>query len=174
MTFEIAPMLWGHIDDVLDIESQCFGADAWSADAFWSELSAVPHAKYYIVALVGESVIGYAGLQFIVPESEVLTVAVHPNWQRQGVARALISHLEQEAVTHGCSIVHLEVEDSNTSARAMYARAGYREVGLRPSYYGPGRDAVLMTKNPDEATRLAETTPLDETQQQGGDVHAGE
>lgn len=162
MKIEIEPMMWGHVDEVLGIEQASFGADAWSADAFWSELSAVPHTKHYIVALADDVVVGYAGLQFISPESEILTVAVTSEHRRQGIARLLINELEAVARQHSCVTVHLEVEDSNQAARTMYAHLGYQDVGLRRGYYGPGRDAILMSRE------LPATTPGD----LGGEDHA--
>lgn len=146
MNIVIEPMIWGHVDEVLGIEQASFGADAWSADAFWSELSAVPHSKHYIVALIDDVVVGYAGLQFISPESEILTVAVDPAQRRHGIARMLVNALEDTARQRTCRTVHLEVEDSNDAARKMYTQIGYAEVGLRRGYYGPARDAVLMSK----------------------------
>ncbi|NBO46851.1 MAG: ribosomal-protein-alanine N-acetyltransferase, partial [Actinobacteria bacterium] len=155
MNIEIEPMMWGHVDEVLGIEQASFGADAWSADAFWSELSAVPHAKHYIVALADDVVVGYAGLQFINPESEILTVAVQSEQRRHGIARMLINELEAVAQQHACTTVHLEVEDSNEAARTMYAHLGYHEVGLRRGYYGPGRDAILMSRELPTTTAAA-------------------
>jgi len=41
--------------------------------------------------------------------------------------------------------VHLEVRESNTAARKLYERWGFREVGRRKSYYsGPPEDALLL------------------------------
>jgi ribosomal-protein-alanine acetyltransferase len=142
----LEPMIWSHSDEVVAIEQQCFGADAWSAQAFWDELGGVPHAKHYVVALAAGAVIGYAGLQFIAPDSEILTVAVRPESRGEGIGRLLVGNLEAAALAHKCATVHLEVEDSNAAARGMYASMGYREIGLRRGYYGAGRDAVLMAK----------------------------
>ena len=156
MTITVQPMIWGHIDEVLEIEKQSFGADAWTEGGFWSELEGVPALKDYVVALGAAAasdaaagplvVLGYAGVQFIAPEAEVLTVAVHPAARRRSIGRMLVAHLEQSAASRGCDVLHLEVEDANAAARGMYLALGYQEVGRRAKYYGPGRDAVLMSK----------------------------
>ena len=164
MTITVQPMIWGHIDEVLEVEKQSFGADAWTEGGFWSELEGVPALKDYVVALgaagSGDAaaaaasdaaagplvVLGYAGVQFIAPEAEVLTVAVHPAARRRSIGRVLVAHLEQSAASRGCDALHLEVEDANAAARGMYLALGYQEVGRRAKYYGPGRDAVLMSK----------------------------
>lgn len=40
----------------------------------------------------------------------------------------------------------LEVRTGNAAARALYAGAGFAEVGRRRRYYTDGEDAVLMTR----------------------------
>jgi ribosomal-protein-alanine N-acetyltransferase len=38
----------------------------------------------------------------------------------------------------------LEVSANNEAARALYARAGFVEVGRRPRYYASGADALVL------------------------------
>ena len=53
----------------------------------------------------------------------------------QGLARALLNlHLRRLAGL-GARAVFLEVDEDNTPARRLYARAGFREVGRRAGYY---------------------------------------
>jgi ribosomal protein S18 acetylase RimI-like enzyme len=42
--------------------------------------------------------------------------------------------------------VYLEVEDSNSSAIALYEHAGFQRTGTLSDYYGPGRAAVHMMR----------------------------
>ena len=43
----------------------------------------------------------------------------------------------------------LEVEENNTPARKLYARAGFREVGKRPGYYAQsgGKGALVLRRD---------------------------
>ena len=51
------------------------------------------------------------------------------------------------AAARGIHIVHLEVRESNGSARRLYQRLGFKEDGFRKNYYTePVENAVLMTK----------------------------
>jgi len=142
LTFE--PMVWGHIDEVIRIEMESFGDDAWSQGQFWDELGAPEDLKVYVCAMSNGQVVGYAGLQVIAPEAEILTVAVAKSKRRRGVGGALVAELQRQARARNCTLMHLEVESTNTSAKAMYVALGYSESGLRANYYGLGRDAVLM------------------------------
>jgi ribosomal-protein-alanine N-acetyltransferase len=87
---------------------------------------------------------GRAQLGFIVSrraadEAEILSVAVARSWQGRGLARRLLDlHLRRLAGL-GLRAVFLEVDEDNTPARRLYARAGFSEVGRRPGYYAQGR-----------------------------------
>ena len=154
----IDSMVWEHSDAVLFIERASFGADAWTEGQFWSELGAPAELKRYLVALRGGDVVGYAAVQFIAPEAEVLTVAVHPEHRGQGIAAALVAALETAALGRRCTLMHLEVEQSNAAARGLYEHLGYCDSGSRPNYYGRGRDAILMSKPLGTVTASSEQT----------------
>jgi ribosomal-protein-alanine N-acetyltransferase len=46
-------------------------------------------------------------------------------------------------------VMTLEVRLSNAAARGLYAKFGFRPVGIRPRYYSDnGEDALIMTTEP--------------------------
>jgi ribosomal protein S18 acetylase RimI-like enzyme len=58
-------------------------------------------------------------------------VAVLPNFRGRGVARALVGHVVAHA--RGCVLVlRASVETTNAEARRLYARAGFRSIGIEP------------------------------------------
>ena len=77
-------------------------------------------------------------------EAEILTLAVHPDARRQGLARALLAAAARHAAAHGATELFLEVALRNTAARALYSGAGFAEVGRRRRYYADGDDALVM------------------------------
>ncbi len=89
---------------------------------------------------------GFAVGRLAGPEAEVLTLAVDPAHRRVGTATALVAELEARAAAQGGREVFLEVAATNTAARALYERLGYRQAGLRPQYYAPGIDALVLVK----------------------------
>lgn len=68
-------------------------------------------------------------------EAEILSVAVAREARGRGHARTLLaSHLQ--ALAHsGVRKVHLEVEDGNDPALALYRRLGFSNIGQREGYY---------------------------------------
>ena len=91
---------WWHIDEVLPIEADLFGAEQWSAAMFWNELA---NGHFYLVATDDDgAVLGYAGLAVSPPdEAWVQNVAVRRDAQRRGIGRLLLEALLAEAARRG-------------------------------------------------------------------------
>ncbi|MCA1710931.1 MAG: ribosomal protein S18-alanine N-acetyltransferase [Actinobacteria bacterium] len=139
-------MRWWHIDQVLPIEEQVFVDDRWTARTYWSELGQLD-TRHYLVALDGDAVVGYGGLCDYPDEAFVQTIAVAPTAQGSGVGGLLLQALLDEAARHRQRTVSLEVRADNEPAKRLYARFGFRQVGVRRGYYSPsGADALVLTR----------------------------
>jgi len=77
-------------------------------------------------------------------EAEVLTLAVKPGHQRQGIGAALLRAAMERAAGLGAVSMFLEVAVTNNAARALYAAHGFSEAGLRRHYYEDGTDALVL------------------------------
>ncbi|WP_417678316.1 GNAT family N-acetyltransferase [Pseudodonghicola sp.] len=90
----------------------------------------------------------FALIRVIADEAELLTIATHPDHQRQGLARALTTVWQAEATARGAARAFLEVAADNPGAIALYEACGYQRIGLRCGYYprpqAPASDAILM------------------------------
>lgn len=93
---------------------------------------------------------GFALVQIIAPDAEILTLAVDPGAQGGGVGAAVLAEALALAAQAGAEAMFLEVAADNAPARALYARAGFVETGRRRGYYArPGRaavDALTLTR----------------------------
>ncbi|MEV5742189.1 ribosomal protein S18-alanine N-acetyltransferase [Microbispora rosea] len=132
---------------VMDIERTTFPADAWSEAMMRGELADQPRTRHYVVAEVGDRVVGYAGLAAAGDQADVQTIAVLADHRRAGVGTALMDALLTEAARRGAVSVFLEVRADNPPAQAMYERFGFRRLGLRRRYYEDGTDAITMVKD---------------------------
>jgi len=98
-------------------------------------------------ATSGRRNVGFILSRRAVDEAEILSVAVARAWQGRGLARRLLDlHLRRLAGL-GLRAVFLEVDEDNTPARRLYARAGFREVGRRPGYYPGGKGALVLRRD---------------------------
>jgi len=146
----LSRLRWWHIEQIVPIEAELFGAETWSAAMFWNELAAGHH---YLVALDGDRVAGYAGMAVSPPdEAWIQNLAVSRRDQRRGIGRGLLGALLAEAGRIGVSRMLLEVASNNPAAQALYTGHGFEVVGLRRGYYQPSNtDALVMLR--EEGTR---------------------
>jgi ribosomal-protein-alanine N-acetyltransferase len=80
-------------------------------------------------------VVGFVLSHRVDHEAEILLVALAPGERGHGTATKLLAkHLGRLAAA-GVSRVFLEVDEGNASARKLYTRAGFVEVGRRTGYY---------------------------------------
>jgi ribosomal-protein-alanine N-acetyltransferase len=94
----------------------------------------------------GTSPIGFVLSRIVLDEAEILTVAIAPEARGKGHAGPLLSRHLDELSRRGVRKVHLEVEDGNAPALALYRRFGFQEIGRREGYYlkaGGARVAAL-------------------------------
>ena len=140
----IVPMNEHHVSQIALLERECF-ADPWSQQSIASELH--NPLSLWLVAQEGQTLLGYVGSQTCLDETDMMNVAVHPNFRRQGVARALILALTEELKKRGSHCLTLEVRASNDPARALYESLGFVLAGTRQNYYHkPKEDALILRK----------------------------
>jgi ribosomal-protein-alanine N-acetyltransferase len=130
-------------------EKELFPYSPWSTSQFKEEFAGIPTTRYMSVAESGNKVVGYCGVFLPAPgvEADILTVAVLPDFRRQGIAREFMHQIEQWSKERGASAMMLEVEQSNSAAIELYKSLGYKKISVRMDYYGPGQDAFVMRKD---------------------------
>ena len=141
---KILPMTQDHVAQVAALEKLCF-VDPWSENSIASELKN-PLALWLVAEFQGE-VAGYIGSQSVLPESDVMNVAVNPVHRRKGIAEALVLALCDALKAGGNESLTLEVRASNAPAIALYEKLGFVQIGRRPNYYrNPKEDALILRK----------------------------
>lgn len=88
----------------------------------------------------------------IADELQILDLAVHPSYRRQGHGQCLLKTLLQNAKRAGCNIATLEVSKDNTAAIHLYKRFGFGTVHVRKAYYKDDSDALLLNVAIDGST----------------------
>ena len=122
-----------------------FVAEAPTTADFVSRIS---DPRYpFLVAEKNDRVVGYVGSQTVVEETDMMNVAVHPDFRRQGIAESLILTLVEGLKSLESHCLTLEVRASNASAIALYEKLGFVHIGLRKNYYrNPKEDALILRK----------------------------
>ena len=133
-----------HIARVAELEKLCF-SDPWSEKSIASELE--NELSLWLVAEDNGTVAGYVGSQTVMGETDMMNIAVAPEYRRQGIARTLVDKLTEALRSSGSRSLTLEVRASNEPAKALYAALGFTEAGRRPKYYrNPKEDALILRK----------------------------
>ncbi|HHY61492.1 MAG: ribosomal protein S18-alanine N-acetyltransferase [Bacillota bacterium] len=149
-----SPMNLDDLDRVLDIERLSFSLP-WSRHAFVDELLMNDQAVYMVVRDSDGVAMGYGGMWLILDEAHITNVAVHPEYRRRGVGRAIMVALMETAVLRGARRMTLETRLSNVPAQELYRSLGFVAAGVRPRYYLDDHEDALVMWLEDLPGRLA-------------------
>ena len=144
MNYQLVPMDKSHLKEVAALDKELFSRP-WSQDSWESELYNTTVSL--VVAETEEGhVLGYGVRGVILDEGCLEKIATNPQYQRQGVAQAILGSFLRYGQEH-LAFITLEVRDDNAPAIALYEKNGFVEVGRRKNYYSEvHRDAILMTR----------------------------
>lgn len=127
---------------VAELESTAY-AYPWSEGSFRDSLRSGDEC--WLLELNGE-LAGHGVITTVVDDATVLNIAIHPRYQKRGLGQKMLAHLLDGTRQLGAKNCFLEVRQTNTAALALYARAGFKEVGRRRNYYpaDEGREDALV------------------------------
>ncbi len=133
------------LDEVTQIEQRIYDFP-WSRKNFQDSIE----SGYLCTCMWLDGVIaGYSVRMMILEECHLLNISVSMDWQGQGWGKYLLDWCQNDARTIGATGMLLEVRPSNTVARHIYDKVGFKLIGVRKNYY-PSRlgreDAIVMFK----------------------------
>lgn len=134
------------INEVYKISKSSFSIP-WSIESINSEMNN-PLAKY-IVAKDEDSnlVVGFVGIWIVVGEGSITNIAVNPKYRGNGIGSKLLSSLINLCSDLNCTLINLEVRESNYPAQNLYKKYGFIVDGIRKGYYEDNKEnAILMSK----------------------------
>jgi ribosomal protein S18 acetylase RimI-like enzyme len=98
--------------------------------------------------------IGVVGVAYAMPERmtegtwNLLYIAVHPEQQKKGRGRLLLTHVESQLIKKGARLLLVEtagLEDFDY-VRSFYKASGFSEEGRISDFYTDGMDKVVYSK----------------------------
>jgi len=121
----------------------------WTQRSFLYEVKENSKARNWVVEgfdSSGQHLVAMLVLWLILDEVHIATLAVHPEFRRQGIAHRLLQTALNASYNEGALRSFLEVRAGNIAALAMYRELGFEVVGRRSRYYHDNNeDALLMT-----------------------------
>lgn len=144
----IRPMREDDIKRVQVIDKLSFSLP-WPEEAYRYELKENRASLLWVAEAKApdgkREVVGMAVVWLILDEAHIATLAVHPDYRRQGIGERLLLTTLEGSARRGAHHAMLEVRAGNQIARNLYQRFGFIIVGRRPHYYRDNNeDAVLM------------------------------
>jgi ribosomal-protein-alanine N-acetyltransferase len=130
------------LDAVMAIENAVY-THPWTRDNFTDSLNA--GYQCWLMECAGMTV-GYCVVAIAADEAHLLNLSIAAGWQRRGLGSMLLGFAQRLVEARAAQRIFLEVRVSNAAARALYARAGFREIATRRGYYpaGAGREDALV------------------------------
>ncbi|PIQ43675.1 MAG: ribosomal-protein-alanine N-acetyltransferase [Gammaproteobacteria bacterium CG11_big_fil_rev_8_21_14_0_20_46_22] len=110
----------------------------WSLAKFESSFA----QDCFLLLCEGQAVLAYCIWREVLDEAELLTIAVHPDYQGQGLAKKLFTEMLKRCSQKGIQRMFLEVVVSNAPALALYHSLGFIEQGVRKNYYHTAKGAL--------------------------------
>lgn len=135
---------------MIELESRCDTAAHWSESQYRELFLDQPTTAR--IALIAErqekpEFLGFLVARYIAPEWELENIVVAPEVRGKGVGTRLTQALVAQAQQANSDSIFLEVRESNSPARRLYEKLGFRETGRRKAYYSnPQEDAVLYCR----------------------------
>ncbi len=149
MTITYRAMIPLDVPVVASLEKEIFKDDPWSIGQFKEEISNNGITRHYLVACDSDHhIIGWAGAMCAAEgsDTDILTIAVDPDYRLRGIARHMMTSLIDWAYSKNSPKILLEVETKNLAAQALYISEGFEVIAERKDYYGAGVDALVMSK----------------------------
>jgi len=140
------------IPDIVVLGRQSSTAAPWSRpqyeQLFQPGAGAPPRLAWLAEAdaEAGPTIVGFLVARFVAPEWELENIVVAPSARRKGIGKLLLGALLVRARATKSQSVFLEVRESNTAARSLYATAGLRQNGRRKAYYGDPPEAAILCR----------------------------
>ena len=138
------------LQETAELEAACFSLP-WTLSqltaAFAQKHFAAFGLKAFSAAVTQHEarLVAYISMYHNQDELEILNLAVRPEQRRQGHGRLLVRLAMARAAKMGIGRALLEVRAGNVPALALYADAGFTQIGLRRTYYADtGEDALIM------------------------------
>jgi ribosomal protein S18 acetylase RimI-like enzyme len=147
-TGALRPITLAEIDEVWRLDHRCFvDGEAYEMETF-RYLLTTPNAitrqirtdqnvmAAFIIALIEMDGIGH-----------ITAIGVDPEWRRHGLARILLTDIEEILRRRGINTIRLEVRVENSPAINLYEELGYIVVQRLARYYSSGADGYMMVKS---------------------------
>ena len=132
------------INACMDLDKKASGG-LWSKEAWEKELK--ERNRLCLGIINGSRLFGVTSASIVLDELQITSIFVHPEHRRKGLASRLLQALLKRGQEQGCVMATLEYKETNFAAQLLYQKVGFKNTGLRNSYYKDGTNAILQSRD---------------------------
>jgi [ribosomal protein S18]-alanine N-acetyltransferase len=144
LDLKIRPLTSADLSALLELDNICFGG-LWTLDGYQREIES-PNSE--LIGLFSNpketNLLAMGCFWSILEEAHITILAVHPQYQRQGLGQMLLNSLLKIAQYRGLERATLEVRPSNSAALSLYEKFGFQIAGRRRGYYKDNNEDALI------------------------------
>ena len=132
-----------HLNYLLELDKACFNG-LWTVEGYRRELES-PNGHFLgMFSPDSQRLLGMGCFWSILEEAHITILAIHPQYQSQGLGQALLYSLLKTSSDLGLERATLEVRVSNQSAISLYEKFDFKIAGRRPRYYKDNQEDALI------------------------------
>jgi len=126
MELKIRPFVPSHEEAVVQLWTDCGLVVPWNSPQRDIQRKLKVQADLFLVAgfenrIIATVMVGYEGHR-----GWINYLAVHPEYQRRGIARRMMDEAEAKLRAIGCPKINLQVRSSNTGVIEFYKKIGFK------------------------------------------------
>ena len=138
----VSKMTSKEIAAVAALDQELFSKESWSEADF--EASLTDPNRFFWVAMEERTLLGFCGISQSFEQGDLLTIGVCSKQRGRGIGSILLRQAIETFQEQGGKDLFLEVRASNTAAKALYEKFGFRQIGIRKGYYQqPAEDGLV-------------------------------
>ncbi|MEG0366431.1 MAG: GNAT family N-acetyltransferase, partial [Coprobacillus sp.] len=100
----IRAMTLDDLDRVIELEHQLFKESSWSKEDYLYEIYENTFSFNFVLE-IDDIIVGYVGVWIMYEQSQITTIGIDNQYQRQGYAKTLMDEIIQFAVEEGCEVM---------------------------------------------------------------------
>jgi len=135
------------LDEIVRIEASS-GWTSWSRQSFMEEIKRSNSRCFTLKTRngAGDPPVGFICFRMVEDESELLNLAIHPDYRQKGFGKELMRFYIDFCHQRKIETFYLETGVKNQAAIRLYRSFAFHPVGIRQKFYPENEDALLMAR----------------------------
>jgi len=123
----IRPAVFADVPAIVHNDQAAFDTVWWHSET--SMIHVLKTVSHFIVAAIGDRVVGHAFSDLYGGQGHLIRLVVHPTYQRLGIGEQLLAEALRYQIEQSAYPLTLNTQADNGAAQALYRRYGFQAAG---------------------------------------------